>query len=326
MTTPLVSICMPAYNAAPYIVDAIQSVIDQTYGNWELIVVDDGSIDGTADILDSMDDYRIHIYHQKNKGQCAAANKAFELSSGELIKFFDADDILSPAALENQVKKLDGSQTDIASAMWGRFYNNDLTTFKLNPESVWRDMPASDWLVESWIAAQPMMQCGLWLIPRSIINKAGLWDERLSLINDFDFFTRVLVNCNNVLFTTDAVLYYRSGLTNSLSGTKTRKGYESAFLSIEKAVAALLQVRDDAPAKQSCANIWQNFIYDVYPLHMDLVKMAEKHLTTLPAPTLSFPCGGYTKLLHNFLSWKFIKTIKHSAYMQIQSHQHRSVI
>ena len=76
-------------------------------------------------------------------------------------------------------------QDAIASSRWGRFYSDDLSTFSLNQQSVWRDMPAIEWLVEAWADAQPMMQCGLWLIPRAIIDTAGGWDESLSLINDF---------------------------------------------------------------------------------------------------------------------------------------------
>ena len=311
MITPLVSICMPAYNAAPYIQEAVQSIIDQTYTNWELIIVDDGSTDSTSSILDSVDDRRISIYHQENKGQCAAANKAFELSRGELIKFFDADDILDPLTLEKQVKKLGGTQTDVASAEWGRFYNHNLDTFRLNEEAVWRDMPAVDWLVESWANAQCMMQCGLWMIPRKIINSAGLWDERLSLINDFDFFTRILINSENVLFTPGARLYYRSGINNSLSGTKTRRAYESAYLSVEKGTDALLTIRNNIAAKQSCANIWQNFIYDAYPAHMDLVKMAEKHVRRLVHPTLRFQAGPYGKALAKLVGWKLVKGFRH---------------
>lgn len=307
---PLVSICMPAYNAGKFIAEAIQSVINQTYKNWELIIVNDGSTDETVSIIKTFNDDRIKIFYQENTGQCAAANKAFEMSNGSLIKFFDADDILSPSMLASQVARLNHSPLNVASAQWGRFYDNDINTFKLNPEAVWRDMPSIEWLVESWKNARSMMQCALWLIPREIINKAGLWDERLSLINDFDFFTRVLVNSETVLFTPDACLYYRSGIKSSLSYTKTRKAFESAYLSIEKATQTLLNVRNDQNSCLSCANVWQNFIYDVYPLCPDLIQKAEAHLAYLPAPSIVFPSGGYTKLMTRFFNWKTLKLIK----------------
>jgi glycosyltransferase involved in cell wall biosynthesis len=312
--SPLVSICMPAYNAEKYIAEAIQSIINQTYNNWELIIVDDGSTDATGSIAKSFTGERISTYHQENKGQCAAANKAYSLSKGGLIKFFDADDILSPGFIQSQVVKLNNNCDCVASAQWGRFSNDDLKTFNLNYEEVWKDLATDEWLVRSWKNARPMMQCGLWLIPRKIVERAGLWDERLSLINDFDFFTRVLINSRMVLFTPGATLYYRSGIQNSLSGTKNRKAYESAFLSIEKATAALLAVRDDNEAKLSCANIWQNFIYEMYPGHKNILHKAYSKLQYLPKPSLKFPCGGYTMMLNGIFGWKVTKLLKQVLY------------
>jgi glycosyltransferase involved in cell wall biosynthesis len=307
---PLVSVCMPAYNSEKYIAAAIQSIIDQTYTNWELIIVNDGSVDNTYNVAESYTDKRIKLFQQKNKGQCAAANKAFEMSSGEVVKFFDSDDLLSPEFLEKQVNRLNGSKEHIVSSKWGRFYNDDLSSFTLNPQSVWRDMPADEWLIEAWKKGQPMMQSALWLIPRDILQVSGLWDEELSLINDLDFFTRVLVNCKEVLFEPEAVLYYRSGLSQSLSGTKTRKGIESAYRSIEKATRALLQKCNTKAAQLSCANIWQSFIYDIYPQQADLLARADDHLKKLCPSTLSFPAGGYSKLLVSVIGWKLTRRIQ----------------
>src|SRR5688500_3635958 len=100
--SPLVSICMPVYNGEKYIKEAIQSVTSQSYSNWELIIVNDGSKDNTASVLNSISDSRIKVFHQENKGQCSAANFAFKNSSGSFIKFFDADDLLSSDMIQKQ--------------------------------------------------------------------------------------------------------------------------------------------------------------------------------------------------------------------------------
>lgn len=301
---------MPAYNAEKYIEEAIQSIIDQTYTNWELIIVDDGSVDRTALLAASFDDRRITVLHQENKGQCAAANAAYMASKGDFIKFFDADDLLSSEMIELQVKKINGLSDCVASSAWGRFHNDDILTFRLSVETVWRDMPATNWLIEAWRDAEPMMQCALWLIPRKIIEIAGLWDESLSLINDFDFISRIIVASRMVLHVGGATLYYRSGLSNSLSGTKTRKAFESAYRATEKGTKVLLEKRTDEAAKLSCANIWQNFIYTVYPHHRDLIWAAKEHLRQLPEPDLQFKSGGYTKALLRIMNWKTVKIIK----------------
>ena len=96
---PLVSIVMPAYNAAAYIGEAVDSVLAQTWTNWELIVVDDGSTDGTGEYLDSLTDPRIQVIHQLNHGVSAARNTALDVAKGEFITFLDADDLLPSSSL-----------------------------------------------------------------------------------------------------------------------------------------------------------------------------------------------------------------------------------
>lgn len=101
---PLISILMPAYNAAKYIEDAIKSVITQGYKNWELIIIDDGSTDESAALVSSISDQRIKYFYQKNQGVSAARNKALEIMQGDFFSFLDADDCFPENALANQVE------------------------------------------------------------------------------------------------------------------------------------------------------------------------------------------------------------------------------
>lgn len=103
---PLVSIIMPAYNCERYIKEAIDSVIAQTYKHWELIVIDDGSKDDTAKIVDelSLKDSRIHLYvNEKNQGVSATRNKGILIARGDWIAFLDSDDMWKPQKLEKQM-------------------------------------------------------------------------------------------------------------------------------------------------------------------------------------------------------------------------------
>src|SRR5690606_1034715 len=110
-------------------------------------------------------------------------------------------------------------------------------------ETCWKDLSPVEWLHSSWRNAQPMMQCALWLIPRTIIEKSGLWNEELSLINDFDFFTRVILASSGVKFSHNSTLFYRSGMgSNALSGKKSQIHIKSAFLSIHYATEQLLAI------------------------------------------------------------------------------------
>ena len=313
MSSPLVSICIPCHNAERYVGAALDSALAQTWPNMEIVVVDDGSTDGSGEILAYYERPGVKILSQVNRGQCAAANLAFRECSGDYIKFFDADDLLSPDFITKQMARLDGRTDAVASAEWGRFYDDDLSGFKQTPQSVWRDMEATDWLVEAWADARPMMQCALWMIPRQVLERSGGWDESLSLDNDFEFFARVLCQSDEVLFTTGATLYYRSGVAGSLSGQTNRKAVESAYHSLLKGTGQLLDRRNDHAAKRSCANVIQNFIYTYYPSHKDLIYQMKRRVRELGGSDLEPEGPPKYQFLRQWTGWRLAKRIQRLA-------------
>jgi glycosyltransferase involved in cell wall biosynthesis len=107
MDQPLVSVIMPAYNAEKYISEAIESVINQTYQNWELIVIDDGSTDNTAAIVNTFYDKRIKTLLESNAGQSLQLNKGIAIAKGRYIAIAHADDINLPNRLALQVSFLE---------------------------------------------------------------------------------------------------------------------------------------------------------------------------------------------------------------------------
>ena len=111
MTRPRVSVLIPCYNAENFVGEAIDSALNQTWKNVEVVVVDDGSTDNSVDILKSYGE-RIVFEAGPNRGACAARNRAFELSSGDLIQFLDADDKLCLDKLERQVQILASADYD----------------------------------------------------------------------------------------------------------------------------------------------------------------------------------------------------------------------
>lgn len=311
MSRPSVSVVMPCYNAGKYVAEAVRSVLEQTYRDFELITVNDCSTDNTCEMLQSLaEDPRLRIEHlPRNSGQTVAANHGLALAQGNFVKFFDADDVMAPRMLELQLQRLQGREDCVASAEWGRFYNDDLSTYRPSRQSVWRDMDAREWLVESWMDARPMMQCGLWLLPKALLDKTGGWDERLSLINDFEFFARILCAANEVLFTPDCPMHYRSGVAGSLSGTKSDKAIESAYLSASMGVDHLLAKLADARAKRACANIMQDFVYTFYPARPDLREKAEKRVRELGGADIAPGGGGKFHLARRFVGWKLARRL-----------------
>ena len=171
-------------------------------------------------------------------------------------------------------------------------------------------MAATDWLVEAWADARPMMQCALWLIPRPILEKCGGWDESLSLINDFEFFARVLCHAEEVLFTPGATLYYRSGINGSLSGQKSRRAVESAFNSLVSGTGHLLERRDDPVARRSCSNMLQDFIYTYYPDHPDLCAKMTERVAELGGSKLGPDGPPRFHQLRRLVGWKFARRVQ----------------
>lgn len=121
-----VSVIMPAYNASNYIVEAIASVVAQTYSDWELIIVDDGSTDNTAQKAHSWleQDSRIQYYYQENGKQGKARNLGISKSKGEYIAFLDADDIWMPEKLEIQIQEIKENNVDLVFSD-SYVFNND---------------------------------------------------------------------------------------------------------------------------------------------------------------------------------------------------------
>jgi glycosyltransferase involved in cell wall biosynthesis len=140
-----VSVIIPAFNAAAYIRKSVESVLAQTYQNFEVIVIDDGSTDGTAEIVKSFVDKRIKYFYQENKGLSGARNAGFGLSSGEYLIFLDSDDLLEPACLEKSVAFLDKKQE------FGAVYFNYFIFY-------WSDPKKKIFLPDSRPGRQPFFQ------------------------------------------------------------------------------------------------------------------------------------------------------------------------
>ena len=308
---PLVSICIPSFNNEKYLGEALNSLFVQTYTNIEIIVVDDGSEDDTEVTANAVNDSRFKYYKQTNQGAAAARNRAFQLSSGKYIKFMDADDLLSPKAIEVQVLRIMGNDNCVASSKWGRFFDDDKNTFSLTTENVWKDLPGINWVVDSLIDhGSNMTQPGIFLIPRSLIEKVGLWDESLSLIDDFEFMTKIIVNCKYVLFSEDAVLMYRSGISNSLSRLNSKKHMESAFKALMSGVSEILKIQNNARSRLACANTLQLWAYGFYPHHLDIYNKTQARIDKLGGASINIKSGKSFIFLSKIFGWKNAVVLK----------------
>src|SRR5258708_5132388 len=121
---PLVSILTPAYNAERWIASTIQSAIGQTWTRKEIIIVDDGSTDRTAELARQFASKEVKVVSTPNQGAAAARNHALQLSQGDFVQWLDADDLLSPDKIERQLGalgELDGKRI-LRSSPWASFF------------------------------------------------------------------------------------------------------------------------------------------------------------------------------------------------------------
>ncbi len=192
-----VSVIIPTYNRAEYIADALRSALSQHYQDFEIVIVDDGSTDGTRDIVAGFDDPRIRYLLKDNGGVSSARNLGIRESSGEYLAFLDSDDIWFPDNLAKKVSVLDAHPD--AGLVCSDAYLFDGSTGTMLGRR-WHDHGSPDRIDPRKAARAPFKQLlkkGCFITPqatlvrRSVFARAGYFDESLRTHEDWDLFTRV---------------------------------------------------------------------------------------------------------------------------------------
>jgi glycosyltransferase involved in cell wall biosynthesis len=185
---PTITIVIPTYNRANLVGQALRSVFSQTYRDFEVIVVDDGSTDDTVDVLQPLVEQGLIRYvYQKNQGESAARNRGIAEAKGQYIAFLDSDDLFEPTKLEIQLQYLrDHSEVGLVHSGFTKFENN-------NDDLGYRDT--------SWFSGMIYPQILLYwttlippstvLIPKNIFEVVGLFDNSLRIGPDLDMWRRI---------------------------------------------------------------------------------------------------------------------------------------
>lgn len=188
---PTVSVIMPVFNGAAFIVEAIDSILAQTHEDWELLVVDDGSTDQTPELLDRFDDPRIVRTRQQNQGEAAARNTALNMARGEYLSFLDADDLYLPNALANMTQYLE-THTE-ADALISDGYFCDEQRHCLMRFSDHRPIPAVGNILEPLVLSSSVITVPICtMVRRAAIERASAqFDTSLVIGPDYDFFIQL---------------------------------------------------------------------------------------------------------------------------------------
>lgn len=254
----LVSILIPAYNAEKWIKYSIQSAIAQDWPKKEIIIIDDGSTDNTLFIARSFQSNYVKVITQNNRGASSARNKALSFAQGDYIQWLDADDILAPDKISNQMLIADPGNMSLhlLSSAYGIFHYR-IGNAKFSPTELWRDLSPVDWVMEHFSDSKAYMALHSWLMSRKLIENAGAWDERLSLNDDGEFVCRVVLSSEWIQFVDTAKCYYRSTSFTQLSRDTSERGIQSLLLSLKLCIQHLLSFEDSERTRKASVDLLQ---------------------------------------------------------------------
>ena len=219
--TSTVSVVIPAYNRADLIEETLQSIFDQTVEPYEVIVVDDGSSDGTAEVARNFDT-RVRVYQQENKGAGAARNFGFSKSTGEFIHFMDSDDLSSPNTYDVQLKALIEKSADFAYGPWVKTWFLD-SGLKFHSAAIQQhpfpnSIPAFHWMLRGWLTVfQPC------LLRRTLIEKIGPYRTDLKPSEDCELLFRISKSGAKFVHTPETILLYRVHTEAQVSTANNRE-------------------------------------------------------------------------------------------------------
>ena len=277
-TQPLVSILIPAYNAAGWIADALGSAVGQTWPHKEIIVLDDGSTDETLQIARRFESSGVTIVSQPNGGAAAARNRLFSLGRGDYIQWLDADDLLAPDKLARQLALVESQRLGprtLLSGAWGRFLSRPRRAV-FEPTVLWQDLSRVEWLRRK-MEQNVYMQTASWLVSRELSEAAGAWNTQLLGDDDGEYFCRVLMASDGVRFVGDAKIYYRMPGAGNLSyiGASSAK-MDAQYRSMELTIGYLRSMEDSDATRAACVQYLQNWLFNFYPERPDIVASAQQ--------------------------------------------------
>jgi len=267
-----VSILISAYNAEKWIKPAIESALRQTWADREVVVVDDGSTDRTLDIARTFETDSVKVVTQDNRGAAAARNRSLKLASGDFIQWLDADDLLAPDKIAGQMKAAAGERSKLVlySSPHGLFYHRPHKA-RFVPNALWQDLSPADWLIIAMAKSLWMNPAG-WLVSRMLTEKAGPWNERLSIDDDGEYFARVVAASEKVRFVRESRCYYRQASFQQLSRDMTERAGKSLVLSAKLRIQTLLSLENSERGRSAALAHLQARLPAFYPEKAEMLR------------------------------------------------------
>ena len=324
MSRPLVSVLIPAYNAEQTVAETVTSVLNQTHPHVEVVVVDDGSTDGTLDVLRPFEASGVRVIAQENAGACVARNRALAEAQGDYLQYLDADDLLSPDKIERALDLLAASP-DGCLAICGTVYFEDGTDpdegrFSRGDAAVNGDDPVQ-WLIDLWTPNRRwgMTPLHAWLIPRDVADQAGPWDPAVTQDQDGEYSARVLLASRGVRWEPEGRAYYRKfAHDKSVSSGRSARHLLGRLRSIDSKVRHVLPLTTDANRTQAAAVLarqYRDVAFHAYPTHRAVFQEAEWKAKRLGWYDMKFHHRTRMRHVERLAGWKVAKRLSHSFHI-----------
>lgn len=250
MTSEKISIIVPVYNAENYLRRCIDSILEQTYTNFELLLINDGSTDGSAKILEEVkeSDSRIRVVHKKNEGVSATRNLGLKLVTGDYITFIDSDDFVDKLYLEVLYKSLTENDADIASGNFASFNEERQTFLFFTTEETYFEKVYSP---QEWLDQENNPRHNLFLtviFTPFKLYKRELWEDieyPVGRVREDDaIIHKLYLRCQRISFVNSAIYFY-SQHEDSLSKTVMQKDIATMISNAEERIALMAAMNYD---------------------------------------------------------------------------------
>ncbi|GAB1858093.1 glycosyltransferase [Flavobacteriaceae bacterium MHTCC 0001] len=300
--TPLVSICIPMYNVAEYIEETLRRVLEQSYENIEIIIVDDHSTDNSYRLAKKFQSEKVKLFKNERKGGNAARNFAFKLSQGTYVKFMDSDDYCSNDMIKKQLDRMlkEGTEDTLIHSPLKMFYPD--STMLAPPRTIDKDfIPGIELLVAIW-KREGFNVPHCHLMHRNLVIKAGPWDEELIKNQDGEYFARVAAVADKSLAVKDVFAFWRQ-TNKGVSAQKSIKAHAAVLHSYDLIAQLLLKYQDTPFMRELCGKYIGFFVLENYPQVKAIFPELERILEKLRCK-LALPNRKIVKLFSLCFGWK----------------------
>lgn len=263
---PLISVVLPVWNGARWLTEAIDSIRRQTHDNFELVVVDDGSTDGSADIFEASarSDSRIRTFRQERNGLVVALNRGLSEAQGQLIARLDADDRAHPQRLQKQTEYLDQYHDVGLVGSWAELIDEQgsikgFRKYRTRPESLKPLLPRTNPLLHSSI-----------MVRRSVLQKVGLYRPAFEGAEDYDLWLRVS-EITKIANLPEYLVQYRLHTTNITHRHRVRQLFSAR---LAQRAAHLRQTgKYDPTSELTTAPNWRDTEVLKSPIYGDIARL-----------------------------------------------------